>query len=1216
MPFSPSRPVGRCCPRLWAALLILVCGVPADAAPPIIEAIVRPVAMPFARHGREPETCVDPAVEKLAANVDWLEHNVDRWGSIVPKSPDVWGEARLTKYRREVEEILEGERKKFKQTLAGASSTRDLALLTASISAANDPGMIENGPGDALKIDMTLDPIPGAEEAAKNPATFGLTGPNELFFADELELEPTLRLDQHRRYLDHLNELRRINEGDDAADAPGYAINLVRMPVSVLPGTKTTHGYGAEITATATMHLDDDLLPRTFRDLVVNDLVDQLALPMTRFLNSDPTRVARLLAMVATLNDPDQFIADFNDLQRIHRHLIVGDPIFAAVQRRLMSQGLHHEMHLFALDQDNRRLTIVRPITHADLHQLAKDLEIYNAHVAPLLIAVERLATATPDERSDQYPAACEGTADADATSCDSIAAAVGVVNQYGLEFVPADGRVVASEVLKGWAKDTLDRDLDNPEGVIDADPRGETGYSLPMEALIGAGTGGPTTGVARSLPVTARLPQFQQNLLSLTGAISQDLRSLLSLTSLPASATRRSTLPFAPGDLLAVYGSAPLGRLAVAAHDAFRVDAVNRQIVHLTDVRAHLREEISAAYDLMCRPEYAGRLSAEAFEPLISPLVRGHRHAELAGVREAFLSSLPPSVRDGSAGVLAWAVLVDSALLNDRLHEEVARSPHSPADCVADTPLDYLGCNPSPAARDAFASYVAGRWPLRIFTIDPVDTDQNIADTASVVRQMQFAAAFAVAQGSMRSGAAMNFARNLQRDFATVAVNRTATGFVHGDDTFGWRFRPRFQTPPVQNNAVVIFRDLIGGGPTDNAIRRQRRIEPGMRECIAVILTPSFVTGMTIDTRANWFRLNKPGKSAISMRETTRQSRAVVAMRRGAEACVRRPDLYRDGEVARMLRRVDQLERELPLQTLRCDLPGSNTLGGFELLSSGTRELAPELLGWYGSPGYQIGGGPQTFFIVGDNFSVHETEAIAGTVKVDASLLSRQVMRVTVPAGVPVITDARLADGLPPAEYAGYVDVHLATPYGVSNHLLVPALKPAASARPATAAASPRPSGTAAVPSVRVPVQIDKTGVWTVNPPLLVDGPELMRVDVPGGGAVLAGSEVTLTVRPRHGGLPLPMMEWDQPHPTETGFAVGLPNLASEVGSSGELTKSLGAYVVWHLNTLVERGDDALARLGQPLPVDLAATLAVGGGPDVPIAGTTRITVTPIQTR
>lgn len=88
-------------------------------------------------------------------------------------------------------------------------------------------------------------------------------------------------------------------------------------------------------------------------------------------------------------------------------------------------------------------------------------------------------------------------------------------------------------------------------------------------------------------------------------------------------------------------------------------------------------------------------------------------------------------------------------------------------------------------------------------------------------------------------------------------------------------------------------------------------------------------------------------------------------------------------------------------MQTLNCKLPGGITLGGFEVLSAGTRELAPELLGWYGSPGYLRSQGG-SFFLAGDNFSVHETRLIAGNQLIDmknTTLLSRQVIEVTLPA-------------------------------------------------------------------------------------------------------------------------------------------------------------------------------------------------------------------------
>src|SRR5204863_8788871 len=107
---------------------------------------------------------------------------------------------------------------------------------------------------------------------------------------DGITIEPSIYLSQKARYLQALNELRRINEGDDTGDSPGYALNLIRVPVSVLPGKHTQQGHGAEVTMTLKPYLSDDLLPTTFRNLVVNDLLELIGVPLTQFLN-DPEQV-------------------------------------------------------------------------------------------------------------------------------------------------------------------------------------------------------------------------------------------------------------------------------------------------------------------------------------------------------------------------------------------------------------------------------------------------------------------------------------------------------------------------------------------------------------------------------------------------------------------------------------------------------------------------------------------------------------------------------------------------------------------------------------------------------------------------------------------------------------------------------------------------------------------------------------------------------------
>src|SRR5262249_6365438 len=136
--------------------------------------------------------------------------------------------------------------------------------------------------GNITRVTVTPPPVIAV---APDPATTPLISATRTYQAGTaIGLEPTLMLQQKKRYLDLLNEIRRINEGDDTADSPGYSLNLMRIPVSILPGSKTDVGFGAEITFTLTPILSDELLPVTFRGLVINDIADHLGFPLVRFL--------------------------------------------------------------------------------------------------------------------------------------------------------------------------------------------------------------------------------------------------------------------------------------------------------------------------------------------------------------------------------------------------------------------------------------------------------------------------------------------------------------------------------------------------------------------------------------------------------------------------------------------------------------------------------------------------------------------------------------------------------------------------------------------------------------------------------------------------------------------------------------------------------------------------------------------------------------------
>ncbi|HEY4260275.1 MAG TPA: hypothetical protein VGM98_08945, partial [Schlesneria sp.] len=284
------------------------------------------------------------------------------------------------------------------------------------------------------------------------------------------------------------------------------------------------------------------------------------------------------------------------------------------------------------------------------------------------------------------------------------------------------------------------------------------------------------------------------------------------------------------------------------------------------------------------------------------------------------------------------------------------------------------------------FNEYVQCRWPIHAFHIDPVTQDQNVGDRFTSSRELQTAMAVAVSTGRLGIDQAAKFARRLELDIDTVAINRTVVGFSHGDDTFGWRFFPRVQTPPTEGNLTVAFRDLLAGGPRRDVMLRQRQIEPGARECVALMVAPAFLRQVILDVNGDWQVLTNTRRGKPSTTTGVQMGREVQRIRELSQLCVRDAGLNRDGEVHRLLQRARQLEHALPLQTIRTEVPVSNDMGGFRVLvPSGNFTKAPQLYGWTGRPGYvraNIGSKPvgASFFLMGANFKLQGTRVIAGT--------------------------------------------------------------------------------------------------------------------------------------------------------------------------------------------------------------------------------------------
>ena len=794
-----------------------------------------------------PPTCKDDRVEQLADEIDWLEHHIDSYGSIVAKQPDVWGQSRLTRHRYEYEAEMKAQLGKF-EDLNNASISRSdqsFAGLASAMGRSDSGSTPPNFTTVQNMISNPADPNSGVIDrtapftTTSQPfATFGMGNNNAV------SLEPNIHLDHLSDYIGHLDELRRINEGDDTADSPGYALNLVRIPISILPGKNTQRGHGAEVTVIGEAQLGDELLPTTFRNLVVNDLVDLIAPGLTFAVNNGEVRTA-----------------------------------------------------------------------------------------------------------------------------------------------------ICATSI--GDGPDTIDALMESGGGAIPDPDR-----------------------MARSRKLTDRIRKV--------------MRSHTISVSVPTAKMRRARMPFPPEELVDVIGETQVTLMLRATFEALGGHPADSPCINYNDVRGFLGEELQAAYDFLCQPRHS-QVWDELASWNLAELIRSRRLGELELRRRNFFQTLgfdeAPAVEGRlvepslgclckgpcendvgtchicrtSTAVLAWAILVESALLNDRLIEDmrtISASKGYAAGCIWQGP--YYGPNTSAEARASFNEYVRRRWPIRIFALDPVSDQQNVEEMFSQKREMQLALAMSVAHGRSTRQTMARYDRMLQTNMATIGLNQTAVGFTHGNDTFGWRFYPRVQAPPTQNNFAAFASTVIGSNSQTRDLST-RHLEPGMRECAAIIVMPSFVPYVTFDIRSNWFSLTNPKSTDQSMRQAMKLSRSVKSMQQSAGLCAQNAGAYRDGEVARLMRRVDQLDRELPLQTMTAQIPYENTSGGFELFNTGVTDLAPELIGYYGAEGVDTSG-TTVVFLVGKGFNLHDTSVIAGGKQVPVTLISRQVLRAEIPPGVQVI--------------------------------------------------------------------------------------------------------------------------------------------------------------------------------------------------------------------
>lgn len=1023
---------------------------------------------PFWVKAPAPGDCPAPLVV-IGNRLDAIAEGIRDDGLVVLKQPDVYSQARMTKYRRDFEQVMAKNLDKFAVILSArvdrldqASLDIQAALAAAALAKAADNGadtVVATTPTTAAPPVAPALGLPGSKPRLFRSASDVPLGSKEY----NIGLEPTVVIREQQNYLDALNAIRRVNLGDDVADSAGYALYLVRMPVSIAPGEKTEEGYGAEISVTVHPEFGENFLAATFRDLVINDLIDQLA----------------------------PVIFEFN---RYRGDLKRKEEILKAQLKALRNQAEQQRQKFVAI---LRRAETKKAITNfvmggAEVPKNFKELDA--TRQAQIKVRFRRLNCA--------HVSILEEVSKIEPKRSADLRKIISIFRKEYDELVNGceDPRDLQEDIQKEVDQmvDVLaESDFNNPDYAPLA-------LALLLDQIRNA-HGNLLCGVG---DIAQSLRQNHKELTH-THSLLNDLNAKLNQTatrlSTPSARDVRRLYPIAPGELTRYYLTANM--LAIA-DDAWKSKAL--KMSRATEVRAYLRHQLSVAYDMMSTPTGPGlpplaqgpvltadvepRLMALSFMERVQAAIRQRDfdtlesvlYPELVGF---YLRSLPinatdenpdlrfapdtanqlkskvrvvdmvkcdcaeglppalgrrePSSASAALSALCWAVAVDAALLDEALHRQAAAT-------LADhgLPCPDLGAvkfyrplirapgvyDEYMAAREVFVDYVRNRWPIITFAIDPVVEQQNILDEYALRRDLQLALAFAFASGSINFRQMTTYRRQIEEDAETIALNQTVSAFAHGNDTFGWRLYPRYQNPPSESNLHAAVNLLAFGGPPPNYNLRHRKIEPGVRELSAVIIMPSFLRNIRVDSVGNWFRLADPDDLKVTTGRMLEEGRFVQQLRADmVKACD--TAMYRPDDVRVLMSKIHQVAAMLPMQSQRVLMPFDNAANGFQLFTEGASALVPELTGFEGADRVRTGQ-ETSFLLFGKGISIHETRVVAGgrmldpSKEAEAEILSQEVIRVTLPKDVqPSVT----VEDLP------YVEVYLATPEGISNRLLIP---------------------------------------------------------------------------------------------------------------------------------------------------------------------------------
>jgi hypothetical protein len=1011
----------------------------------------------------QPVTVID-----VSKRLDFIAEKLRDAGLIVLKQPDVFSQARLTHFRTDFENVMSKDLNTFHLVLAArinrldAATTTQSTNLAASLSAPGTAHVNVPAPGSSAPA-PAAPPMPPTPTPANVPGTSATLDPTKNAFsglgldastpqaainakgaeaAMSLGVDPTVYLDEKKRFLEHLNQIRRINHGPDQNDSSGYGLYLIRLPVSITPGECTHQGFGAELAVTVEHEFPADFLPWTFKNLVINDLVDVLGPVVYEVIRSgtiDQLKTLHLAEVELRWRQAEKK-QKFDDLYQrsVQLYRDYGNP-----QKRIPS---------VITDKNNFQSSCVEPLARFILRDPRSYPEKAQAG-DPSETLVRRFDALAHNSRALLVPGGVLTERDLGELNAelDGIREKI----RRGAPAAADDTRNVEEYIdwfLKGIERTDASTNPDDRRKAREA-------FENLLYALYQTSFDDDRSLIDQTLKVDAA---WSKSLTDLTKSIEagRSARNHLRL-SLPTTRNSKQRYPIAPQEVLNFFLE---DNIYILAEDARRTSLTKTP--RATDIRNNLRHSLYVAYDVMAeaRP-VPGAIAPLDDVVLMSTIFEAVKSRDFGpdGQLQRSFKKLVSEIKKGRENIynqsdksyypiaaLCWAIAVDAGLLDDSLKSSIPKvaAAHDAECAIPDELHFYFRAEPLiAAAKPIFNAFVKYHWPIITFALDPVTDQQNLADSYTLQRDLQLALSFAFATGQISFSQMNTFRRQIQQSSDTIALNRTVTGFIHGNDTFGFRFTPRFQNPPNQRtNIGVIASQLIGGGPGPDYQMKKSKLEPGLRELTAVLLIPTFLPTMRMQISSNWFKLHDPEHLVFHTKRMLERGREVQELRQAAvDACSR--EQYRPADLNVLEAKLKQLEAMLPAQSKVVQLPFENTVSGFELYSDGATALVPELAGYEGIDTITRAAGTAAtvpladIFIYGKYFDLLDTKVIVGGSYVPPSpaaapttggyeILSREVIHVQIPS---TAQQTVTVDG------QTYVEVYVATPNGISNRVLVP---------------------------------------------------------------------------------------------------------------------------------------------------------------------------------